>query len=681
MTTVPVAESEGSATDPDGEGDGKAPRSSRYRAAATMRCLPTALVFAVGVALFRSGGGFEPTTWYPAALFCLALAVVAAVSGLDLGLPSRPALIAVGTLLAYTGWAFLSISWADMPADAWQGANLTLLYALVFVIAALWRVPAGAGEWIVLAFALSVAVVGLLVIWAAARGGLDPNAGALLGGRLADPTSYPNATAAVFALACWPALGIVLEERMALFARATALGSVVALAELNLLCQSRGSIFTLPFVVVLFLLLTPRRVRAAIVMASVAVTVAAAAPTLLAVYGADSAAGRRDALGSALIAIVASATVLGAAGVVLPRLDRLPRLERRALLVLRAGLALAGVVAVVALLSTISPQARLHALWDDFRNGGVPSGSSHFTGLGSNRYDLWRVGLEEFRDHPIGGIGVDNFSVPYLERRRSDEQPLYPHSLAVRALSQTGSVGTLLLLVFFVAATLAVLRGSPRRSRAIAGGLLSGVAAWFLHGLADWLWELPALGLAAFALLGLAVGMAGWDQRRTPRPNRVPRSGRVLLTAASVGLVLAAAASLAFPWLAARYEQHALANWSRDTPGSLAALDRAAALNPLSDRPYVLAGAIEGRTGAVTAMRASFERAVSRNPFNWYGQLELAVAASAVGDRPAALVAARTAHRLNPREPMTLRVLRGIERGQPLQPAEVDRAFLRSGPG
>ena len=207
------------------------------------------------------------------------------------------------------------------------------------------------------------------------------------------------------------------------------------------------------------------------------------------------------------------------------------------------------------------------------------------------------------------------------------------------------------------------------------------MAAWLLHGLADWLWELPALGLAAFALLGLAVGMAGRDRPPGPRSSRVPRPGRVLLTAASVGLVVAAAASLAFPWLAARYEQQAVANWSRDTPGSLAALDRAAALNPLSDRAYVLAGAIEGRTGAVTAMRTSFERAVSRNPFNWYGQLELAVAASAVGDRPAALAAARTAYRLNPREPMTLRVLRGIERGRPLQPAEVDRAFLRPGPG
>ena len=40
--------------------------------------------------------------------------------------------------------------------------------------------------------------------------------------------------------------------------------------------------------------------------------------------------------------------------------------------------------------------------------------ASHFGGLGSNRYDFWRVGLIEFERHPVQGIGTDNFLVPYL---------------------------------------------------------------------------------------------------------------------------------------------------------------------------------------------------------------------------------------------------------------------------
>lgn len=643
-----------------------------------MRCVPTVLLFAVCVVLFGAGGGFAPTTWYPAALFCLGVAAVVAVSGLGRGQSSRAAVVATIALVAYTGWAFLSIAWAEVPADAWQGANLTLLYALVFLIAARWRLPARAPEWVVLAFAAAVVTVALLGLWAASRGTSDPNGDLLLGGRLAWPTSYPSATSAMFALACWPALGVVLEERLPVAARATALGLVAALVQLNLLGQSRGSIFTLPLVLLLFLLLAPRRGVAAIVVAGIAAVVALASSTLFGVFGADTAAERRDALGSAFFVIVGTSAALGAAGFALPLLDRLPRPGRSTRLKLRVGLAIVGVAAVAAILVTMSPGARLAAAWDDFRTGGVPQGSSHLVGLGSNRYDLWRVGLQEFRAHPVGGIGVDNFAVPYLERRENDEQPLYPHSLVIRALSQTGAVGTLLLVIFFTAATLAVLRGSPGRARALTGGLLAGVAAWVLHGLTDWLWEMPALGVAAFALLGLAVGMTRQDVDTGTASSRVAYPGRGALVVVAVAGVVAAAASLGFPWLAARYEQHATSSWRRDTPGAFAALDRASALNPLSDSAYVLAGAIAGRIGDSAAMRESFERAVARNPVNWYGQLELAVAASMLGDRQAALAAARTAYRLNPREPMTIRVLRGIERGQPLRPAEVDRAFLRS---
>ena len=667
--------------DPDLSGPAAVEAVGRQRHAVVARLIPVAVVLATSVVLLRAGGGFAPTTWYPAALFCLGLLVVTAIGdGVELRLPSRSSRVAAAALLAYAGWAFLSLLWADVPADAWQGANLTLLYALVFVIAARSRVPTRSAQWLVLAYAVAVAVVGLAVIWAAARGTADPNSGVLLGGRLAGPTSYPNATAAAFAIACWPTLALVLEETLPVLARAVALGTVASLVALNLLCQSRGSIFTLPLVLGVFLLLARRRGIALIVVGAVAVTVVSASPTLLAVYSADTAEARRDALGSALIAILVSAVVLGAAGFLLPLLDRLPRPRGRALLVIRASLALAATLAFVAVLAAASPETRARNAWHDFRHTGVPAGSSHFSGLGSNRYDFWRVGLQEFRQHPVAGIGVDNFIVPYLKRRQSDEQPLYPHSLVVRVLSQTGLVGSILLVLFFAAAMVAVLSGSPVRARTLGGGVVTGVTAWLAHGMADWLWEMPALGFAAFALLGLAVGMgresglAGAARRRAVWPRR-------LLTVTGSVVVLAAAVSFAVPWFAVRDEQRAVAGWRFDLDGSRAALDRAARLNPLSDRPYVLVGAIDGRVGALRRMRSDFEHAVSRNPVDWYAQLELAVAASATGDRAAALVAARTANELNPREEMTARVLRGIVRGHPLKPADVDRAFLEADGG
>ena len=45
--------------------------------------------------------------------------------------------IALGCLAAYTALSFLSILWAAVPGDAWEGANRTLLYLLVFALFAL----------------------------------------------------------------------------------------------------------------------------------------------------------------------------------------------------------------------------------------------------------------------------------------------------------------------------------------------------------------------------------------------------------------------------------------------------------------------------------------------------------------------------------------------------------------
>ena len=41
-------------------------------------------------------------------------------------------------------------------------------------------------------------------------------------------------------------------------------------------------------------------------------------------------------------------------------------------------------------------------------------------------------------------------------------------------------------------------------------------AYWVVHGSVDWLWEYPGLGGPAFALLGVAVALAGRGHGRIP---------------------------------------------------------------------------------------------------------------------------------------------------------------------
>jgi O-antigen ligase len=176
-------------------------------------------------------------------------------------------------------------------------------------------------------------------------------------------------------------------------------------------------------------------------------------------------------------------------------------------------------------------------------------GTAHFSlGLGSNRYDFWRVGLGELQRHPLNGIGTDNFAIDYLARRKSIEEPVYPHSLEIRVLAQTGVVGALLLGAFLVFALLAGARGrrSADSDAAAAAPLALMLAVqWLVHGSVDWFWEFPALsamalfGLAVAARLGGSVGGLATTRSR----HRAPGAG-LALVGALLGIALLASFAL-----------------------------------------------------------------------------------------------------------------------------------------
>jgi tetratricopeptide (TPR) repeat protein len=286
---------------------------------------------------------------------------------------------------------------------------------------------------------------------------------------------------------------------------------------------------------------------------------------------------------------------------------------------------------------------------------------------------MWRVGLREFERQPLHGIGVDNFSTPYLQERRGGEQPEYPHSLVVKTLSQLGLVGALLLAAF-VALGFRWSLGPDTPARGVAAAATVPFAAWLLHASVDWLWEIPACGLIAFALLGVAAGVRS-ERRRNVDAAR-PRL-RALMFVAGAAAAVALGSSLAFPWIAGRYEAHAAGAWPSTPAVAYADLDRAASLNPLSDRPYLLRGAIASRLGDYALMRSSFELALERNPLNWYSHLELAIALSRTAEPGAAARHARRAAELNPRELIIRRVQSSLAEGKLIDPASIDALLLK----
>lgn len=644
-----------------------------------LRTAPGVVCVAVFLYWTADQGGFPATIWYGGALVLLALVAVLAAARLpDLLGPPRTTWWATGLLAAFTAWSFASILWADSKGDAWDGANRTLLYLLVYALFARWRWPAGGATALLGLYAGGVAVVGLVTLQRVIHAA-DP-ASFVVGSRLSEPLGYPNATAAAFLIAFWPALFVGSSRGLNPVARGLGLATAGALLELSLIPQSRGALLALPVVTLLYLVAAPARARAVLHLAIVGATAAAASGPVLGVYRTAAHAGDiRGAVVDARGAILVSILVLVAAGIVLALLDARVELsataKRRVNLALAVAGATAAVVGLGVLLSAGSPSAHARSVWHNFKSPEPTGGSSHFVGLGSNRYDFYRVALLTFARHPVGGVGADNFAIQYLRERRSDEQPLYAHSLEMRLLVHTGIVGALLFAGFLAAALLAAWRSrsrGPMPKRGAAAAATVAFAYWVVHGSADWLWEFPALGAPAFAWLGLAAGLD-----RPAAAGEWPSRRRLLVAAPILGLVaVSAAVSLALPWLAAREVDFAARTWRESPQRAFDALARARELNGLSDLPDIMSGAIAGRLDERARMRLGYSRAIARNPDNWYSRLELGVLEGIEHHYPAALVQLRRAHRLNPREPLVELALTRVREHRPLRPQAVDRIIL-----
>ena len=638
-----------------------------------------------------SEGGFLKTMWLPGAILCLGLlAATAYAERARTVSPGWPVVVAVASLAAFTGWSYLSLLWAESPGDAWESANRTLLYLLVFVLFAL-------RPWSVLsAIVVLVAYIGVTVavgVVEFAGAVADANPVDFIAGRLARPAGYQNANAALFIMAFWPAVVLAAQRSVPPVLRAACLAGATFLAELALLSQSRASIYSLPLVAGVLLILVPGRLRVVLALALPIGAVVIAQDPLLRPYGAEEDATE---LAAALAPIpevmLASSAAVGALGLAWALLDRRIELtetvSRRVSQVAAGFAAVAAVVVVGYAVLELDPVSRLDRGWEQFTTNELPrDDTNHLSaGFGSNRNDFWRVSLEEFRRAPLVGAGGEGFAIDYLRDRESFEEPAFPHSLEMRILGQLGLVGAVTFAGFLVAAALAAFRRRPRNHlhRAVVAASLMPFVWWLVHGSVDWLWEFPALSCAALAMLGVAAGLggstatAGRPRRRVLERLRL----RPLGVAALVVAGAAAATSFALPWLAARHLENARDAWRSDPAAAYAALDAARSLDRLSDEPDIMAGAIAARRHDDARAELAFRRAIQRNAANWYAYMELALLASYDGRAGQAQAYLRRAKALNPRESLLVDVLEPrIRRGERIHPSTVDQIFFERSVG
>jgi O-antigen ligase len=449
------------------------------------------------------------------------------------------------------------------------------------------------------------------------------------------------------------------------------------LVDLAILTQTRSSVVAFPVVAAAAFVLVPGRVRQLLALVPIAVAVLLTLRPLLDLFEELDTPAAQDALRDVTLVVGLSALAVTAAALALAWADRRITVSQRT--ARRADLAFVAVVAVLFVAGTAGalatygdPVGRAQDGWDEFTSGDRPEDyeGTRFGvgGLGDYRSDYWRVALRQFADAPLLGVGVDNFGAAYIRERRYNEAR-FPHSTQLAILSGTGLVGSLLFLGFVGCAVAAYLRA--RRGDALAAAVgAAGILAflyWFVHGAADWLWEIPALGAPAFALLGAAAAVSGVPRRVSARAGR-------LGYAAAVALVLGAVVAVP-PWFSARQIETATAGWRQQPDEAIEGLERAAALNPLAEQPYLLAGVVANRTGRSERARSLLLDALDRNSVNWYVHYELAVAEASAGRRDAALAALRRAEELNPLEPTIEQVREWVVAGEPIDTSELDAQF------
>ncbi len=675
-------------------------RRERQRAAIALP-LAAGRAFAVFVWWLVESGGYFERVWMPGAVVLLAIAAAAVLALREqIAVPNRAAKLALFALGGYVAWSFASILWAGSPGDALEGSQRSLLYLTIFALFVLlpWTVRA-----LLLAITAIVTTLAVVAVVTLVRLAADaPLDDLLINARLLAPLGYTNASAALWTMGAVPALMLAARSELPIWARPPLLGASVLMFGLAILSQSRGWLFTLPLIALGVVLLSADRLKVGLYAVPVIGAIALVASDLLEINtvgggsNPDEVEGvLRPVIDTAVTNLALAAIAVCLAGIAFVAVEA--RLGERRLLTPRmrrlvslaaVGLAFVAGGAALAIKTDGDPVGKARNAWANFKDiEADPGGSAdRLTSLGSTRYDFWRVAVDVWTDHPIGGLGQDNFLDTYATRRRSSfEEPRWVHSLPLRLLAHTGIVGAALFGGFLLAVAWGVARLWRRRgdpaTRAAAGAALMPGVIWLAHGSVEWLWEFPLLsGLAlAFAGAVLATDRPAAAEQPEPSEDAPPRSPRAqrALAVGAIAVVVAGALVFLPSFVSDRETRAALRDGRQNPAAAYDKLDLARSLNPLKIGPSLVEGAVAQRSGDLARAERAYRRAAERDKLAWFAHFALGLVASARNDREQAARELRLASERNPRDDVIKDALRRVNGRDPMRFAEARRRFAQ----
>jgi hypothetical protein len=583
-----------------------------------------ALVFAglVGMALLWAavaggGSGFDATLPVGGAAVVLLLGALLAMALGRLAAPrvGRSGAILLAAAVALVAWTGVTVWWSIVPDRSWDVSNRGVAFVAflglgVVLAGALGRTAARVGAL------LLAAVTGVVVAWALlakAVPALDPEGDRVA--RLREPVGYWNALALMADLAL--VLGLWLATsggRRAAVRVAGALLTYAATLALLLTLSRAGAVAGVA-VVALWLALTSERLASGLLLAASAgpaALVGAWAFTRPSLVEDIALRSDRETDG----AVFGALTLVGAGLVaLLVVLGSRRTLSERARGTLARALAVAAVLALLAA-GVLLVAGAVGAVSQGRDCAEVVNDPGRFGSLESARLCWWAEAWDVFAGNAPEGAGAGSFEVARKRYRLDARNVLQPHSVPLQQLSDGGVVALVLLLVAIgggAAVCVCALRRLREEERAAAAALVAAPAAYLLHALVDYSWDLLAVTAPTLFALGVLAG-AG---RPAGRPVRRP-----LLGVAAALVSVAVLVSFSSPRLADRaVRESTRALDDGDFERARDRAERAELLNPLSVDPLLARARIEERRGDLDAAEDFYVEAVElqpENPATWY---------------------------------------------------------------
>jgi hypothetical protein len=595
----------------------------------------------VGTLAFANGGYF-PVAWGWSGLGLFGLVAVALALGVtvELGALDRMFLAALAGLAA---WVALSLVWTgSVPRTVFENERMVVYLA-----------GGTAGVLLIRRSSVTVVLVGL---WAALAvvstyglatrlfpdrlGSFDPVAVY----RLSDPVGYWNAFGILAAVGTLLALG--LAARSGPVVRSLAAGSTVVFLLTLYFTYSRASWVAFFAGIAVAIALDRRRLQlitTGLVLMPwpvIAIWVASTSPALTR-EGSALDAATRDGHGLAVIAIgliVAAALAI----LILDWLESAVSISDGVRRVYAGTLLFVLAATLIVVFGRYGlPPTLARKTYNAFKtlpSEGADLNSRLFTLSGNGRSEFWHTAWQQGKAHPVLGNGAGTFDEYWFQHRRLEDSTIHDaHSLYLEMLGELGVPG-LLLLVSMLATPLWATRRA--RSAPLAAVASAGYVAYLLHAGVDWDWEMPAVTLSALfcGIVLLALG----------RPEGEPTELHLRVRAPTLAVTVAL---MGFALLGLLGNSAVSASSKSTDAGRLAQAESQAryAMNfaPWSFEPWRKLGEAQAIAGNLAGARASFRKAIEKDPRDWTLWFELADVSRGV-ERQRAFA---EASRLNPLDP------------------------------